>query len=199
MLALAIAAIVAILLTPAPSPLTLPTLTGTAAGAIAPIDGSWTVGQGSVAGYRVQEEFLGLGNTIVGRSTGVTGTVVIINGEVSAASFRVDLAAVEAGGKTQPQLAGIMDTTMDPDATFTLTRPIAPSETPTANTSFVFEATGLLTMHGTTRLVTVAITARYTGSLLEATGSIPVRFSQWNIQSPVQNTGYVEFLLILRR
>ncbi len=198
-LALTIAGILALLLAPAPSPLTLPRLTETASGAIAPLNGSWTAGHGSVAGYRVKEEFLGLGNTVVGRSTAVTGTVVIIQDEVSSASFRVDLTAVETGGKTQPQLAGIMDTKVYPDATFTLTKPIEPSVSPRIDKSFVFDATGLLTMHGTTRAVTVAITARYTGSLLEATGSIPVLFSQWNIRSPVENSGDVEFLLILRR
>ncbi len=142
---------------------------------------------------------MGIGNTVVGRSTVVAGTVVISQGEVSSASFRVDLATVEAGGKPQPQLAGIMDTTMYPDATFRLTTPIVLSVPPTVNKSFIFDAIGLLTMHGTTRAVTVAITARYTGSILEATGSIPVDFSQWNIQSPVENSGDVEFLLMLRR
>lgn len=198
-LVVSIVGIVALLLAPAPSPLTLPMPGQTAAGAIAPIDGSWTAGQGSIAGYRVQEEFMGIGNTVVGRSTVVAGTVVISQGEVSSASFRVDLATVEAGGKPQPQLAGIMDTTMYPDATFRLTTPIVLSVPPTVNKSFIFDAIGLLTMHGTTRAVTVAITARYTGSILEATGSIPVDFSQWNIQSPVENSGDVEFLLMLRR
>jgi polyisoprenoid-binding protein YceI len=198
-LVVVIVGIVALVLAPAPSPLTLPRPGQRAAGAIAPIDGSWTAEQGSVAGYRVQEEFLGIGNTVVGRSTAVTGRVVISLGEVSSASFRVDLATVEAGGKTQPQLAGIMDTKMYPDATFMLTTPIVLRVPPTVNKSFVFEAIGLLTMHGTTRMVTVAITARDTGSILEATGSIPVHFSQWNIQSPVENSGDVEFLLMLRR
>ncbi len=92
-----------------------------------------------------------------------------------------------------------MDTKTYPDATFMLTTPIVLRVPPTVNKSFVFEAIGLLTMHGTTRMVTVAITARDTGSILEATGSIPVHFSQWNIQSPVENSGDVEFLLMLRR
>jgi hypothetical protein len=56
-------------------------------------------------------------------------------------------------------------------------------------------------MHGTTHRVTFQATARYGGSLLEAAGSIPVLFPDWNIHTPefLQNHGLLEFLLVLRR
>ena len=76
-------------LQPTLAPLGLPA--GHAAPAAGPIDGTWHVAAGSVAGFRVRESFLGSGNDTVGRTTAVTGTAVISGRQVTAASFRIDL------------------------------------------------------------------------------------------------------------
>ncbi len=186
---------------PVPAPLALPKLNAAAAGTgSAPVSGTWTAGKGSLAGYRVREEFLGPGNIMVGRTSAVTGNVVIAHNDASSASFRVGLTTVTANGKTQPQLAKILDTASFPDATVTLTKPIAVGSGLVMNKTFTVKATGLLAMHGITRPVTFEVTARYSGSLLDASGSIPVLFSDWNIHAPqfLQNHGLLEFLLILR-
>lgn len=186
---------------PVPAPLALPKLNAAAAGTgNAPADGTWTAGTGSRAGYSVREEFLGAGNTIAGRTSAVTGKVVLARNAVSSASFRVSLTTVTANGKTQPQLAKILDTTSFPDATVTLTKPIATGSGLVTNKTLTFTVTGLLTMHGITRPATFDVSARYTGSLLEAAGTIPVVFSSWDIHAPLflQNHGSLGFLLILR-
>jgi polyisoprenoid-binding protein YceI len=186
---------------PVPAPLALPKLTAAALGnAGAPVNGTWTAGKGSLAGYRVREEFIGPGSTMVGRTSAVTGQVVIAHNEVTAASFRVDLTTVTANGKAQPQFAKILDTASFSAATFTLTRPITAGSGLVMNKTFTVQATGLLTMHGVTRPVTFQATARYSGSLLEAAGSIPVLFSNWSIRTPelLQNHTLLEFLLVLR-
>jgi polyisoprenoid-binding protein YceI len=183
------------------APLALPKLTAAAAGqGSAPVNGTWTAGKGSLAGYRVREDFLGPGNTMAGRTSAVTGKVVIAHNDLSSASFRVGLTAVTVNGKTQPQLAKILDTARFPDATLTLTKPVAAGSGLVMNKTFRVQAAGLLSMHGTTRPVTFEVTARYSGSLLEAAGSIPVLFSDWNIHTPqfLQNHGLLEFLLVLR-
>ena len=185
---------------PVPAPLALPKLTAAAAGnASAPINGTWMTGKGSLAGYRVREDFIGPGSSMVGRTSAVTGEVVIAHAEVTSASFRIGLTTVTVNGKAQPQLAKILDTASFPDATFTLTKPITAGSGLVMNKTFAVQATGLLTMHGTTRPVTFQATARYSGSLLEA-GSIPVVFPDWNIHTPefLQNHGLLEFLLVLR-
>jgi polyisoprenoid-binding protein YceI len=187
---------------PVPAPLALPKLNAAAAGkGSTPVDGTWTAGKGSLAGYRVREEFFGPGNSLVGRTSAVTGKVVIAHNDVTSASFRVDLTTVTASGKAQPQLAKIIDTASFPDATLTLTKPIVTGSGLVMNKTFRVKATGMLAMHGTTRPVTFQATARYSGSLLEAAGSIPVLFSDWNIHAPefLQNHGLLEFLLVLRR
>ena len=186
---------------PVPAPLALPRLNAAAGGTgSAQVNGTWIAGGGSLGGYRVREDFLGPGNTMVGRTSAVTGSVVIAHDEVTSVSLRVDLATVTANGKTEPQFAKILDTASLPDATFTLTKPIAAGSGLVMNKAFRVQATGLLSMHGTTHRVTFQATARYSGSLLEAAGSIPVLFSGWNIHTPqfLQNHGLLEFLLVLR-
>jgi polyisoprenoid-binding protein YceI len=188
---------------PAAAPLTLPPpITTTAATAGSTIDGTWTVEKGSLAGYRVDESFLWQRDSVVGRTSAVTGQVVIADAEASSASFRVDLTTVKANGKTQPQFAGILGTASYRYATFTLTAPIVPVADPAVDKTFTTKATGLLSIHGVTRPVTVGLNVRYSGSVLEEAGSIPVVFSDWNIKAPgypLQNHGVVEFLLVMQQ
>lgn len=187
---------------PTPAPLTLPKLHASGTGlAISSINGTWTVGKGSLAGYHVREDFLGPGNSVVGRTGTVGGKAVIADDQVSSASFRVDLASLKSNGKTQPQFAGILATASHPDASLILTSPIVAGSSLAINKEFRAKATGQLAMHGSTRSVTFEITARYNGSELEAVGSIPVVFSDWNIKAPsfLQNNGVVEFLLVMHR
>jgi polyisoprenoid-binding protein YceI len=185
-----------------PAPLTLPELHATGAGVgSTSIDGTWTAGKGSLAGYRVREDFLGPGDSVVGRTNGVTGHVVISHSQVSSASFRVDLTSLKSNGKTQAQFAGIMGTASHPDATLTLTAPIVPSSSPATNKEFRANVAGQLAMHGSTHSVTFEITARYGGSTLEAVGSVPIVFSDWDIKAPtfLQSSGVVEFQLVMHR
>jgi len=183
--------------TPAP---TLSQLNPKAAGAgSSSIDGTWTVGKGSLAGYRVPEEFLWQHGALVARTSAVTGNFVIAHGEVSSAALRVDLTTVTANGKIPSGLAGILDTASHPDAIFTLTKPVVIGSEPAINKTFTASATGLLAIHGTSRLVTFTVAARYGGSVLEATGHIPIVFSDWNIKAPfaIQKQGVAEFLLVM--
>jgi polyisoprenoid-binding protein YceI len=152
-----------------------------------------------MAGYRVPEDFLWQHGILVARTSAVTGTFVIAENEVSSADLRVDLRKVTANGKELPTLAEILGTAKYPEAIFTLTQPIVIGPEPAPNKAFTARATGLLAIHGTTRSLTFAVTARHSGSELQATGSIPVVFSDWNIKPPfaIQKQGDLEFLLVL--
>ncbi len=93
-----------------------------------------------------------------------------------------------------------------PTATFTLAHPVALSPAFTSGAIITVTATGRLEMNGTSRLVTVTITCRRDGSAVQAAGSIPVAFSDWDIRAPagfgflgsLANHGVAEFLLVLR-
>jgi polyisoprenoid-binding protein YceI len=174
--------------------------------ATAPLDGTWKVGSGSEAGYRVQEILFGQSTTAVGRTSSVTGQMVITGGQVSSATFTVDMTTLHSDrSQRDAQVQGrIMDTSQFPHATFTATAPIALSPVPANGVTIHPNVTGQLTLHGTTRTVTVPLEARRAGNTIEVTGSIPVVFADYQIPNPTlagvvttQDHGVVEFLLAL--
>ena len=80
------AVVLAVKLQPIPAALRLPT--AAPATPIGSVEGTWRVGSGSVAGYRVRETFFGLGNFAVGRTTDVEGTLRVAGDVVTSAVFR---------------------------------------------------------------------------------------------------------------
>ena len=171
------------------------------------LDGTWAVSAGSVAGFRVPETAFGMSNDAVGRTTAVSGTVVISGDRVTSATFRIDLAALTVNGKTQPQFAKSLDTQSFPDATFTLAKPVELGSSFASGATVRVTATGRLTMNGVTHLVTATVSARRDGAALQAAGSIPVTFSAWGIKGPagygffasLANHGTAEFLVSAHR
>ena len=190
---------------PAPAKLTLKsTAPAGAALTASQVDGTWTVGSGSQAGYRVQEVLAGQNNTAVGRGDGVTGSLQIAGTKVTMASFTVNLTTVVSDqSERDVQFNGrIMDTAQFPKATFTLTKPIDLGSVPRLNQKIAVKAVGTLLMHGVTKPVTASMQAEDAGSTISISGEIPVVFANWNIANPsfgsfvkTQNNGLVEFLL----
>lgn len=170
------------------------------------VDGTWKVASGSQAGYRIEEVLFGQSNTAVGRTNSVTGTITVTGTSVSKGGFTVDMTTVKSD-RTQRdhQFQGrIMQTSMYPTSTFTLTKPIDLGTVPPDGKSVTAGATGDLTLHGTTRPVTFSVTAQRRGSSIQVTGSIPITFADWNISNPsfggtvtTQDHGILEFLLNL--
>jgi len=186
------------------APLTLPTSVRPPAGTT---DGTWDVSAGSVAGFRVRETALGLSNDTVGRTSAVTGTVVITGNEVTTARFQIGLTTVKVGAKTQPQFATSLDTRQYPTATFVLARPATLASAFASGSTITAEAFGQLTMHGIARSVAFPVSGRRAGPAIDVTGSIPVTFAAWGIKGPagygfigsLADHGVAEFLLIMRR
>jgi polyisoprenoid-binding protein YceI len=183
-----------------------------ASGAVA---GTWTVGSGSVVGYRVNEVLLGQNATAVGRTTSVTGHLTIAGTAVTAASFSVPMDTIHSDkSQRDAQFDGrIMDVAQYPTGTFTLTSPIDLGSLPAAGVIKSYTAHGKLTLHGTTRAVTFTLTAERSAgkhgaakdgrNQIEVAGDIPVLFSDYNIQNPsfagfvtTQDHGLLEFLLV---
>ena len=196
-----------------PGNATTSTQAGTGAGtsgstSTGPVAGSWTVGSGSIVGYRVNEVLLGQNATAVGRTSDVTGHLTIAGSTVTAAAFTVPMATVHSDkSQRDAQFDGrIMDVSQYPTGTFTLTSPIDLAPLPAVGVIKDYTAHGRLTLHGTTRAVTFTLTAELKGGHIEVAGDIPVLFSDYNIQNPsfagfvtTQDHGLLEFLLILSR
>jgi polyisoprenoid-binding protein YceI len=190
---------------PTAAPLALPS--GPASAPVGSLDGTWKVAAGSLAGFRVQESALGLSNDAVGRTSAVTGSVVISGDRFTSAAFRVDLAALTVNGKQQPQVAASLHTGQYPGATFTLAGPVALGPAPVAGGTIRLTVSGQLAMNGATHRVTANVSARRDGATLQVAGSIPVAFSVWDIKEPgafgflgsLADHGTAEFLLTLRQ
>jgi polyisoprenoid-binding protein YceI len=205
LLILAVAATgIVVELMPVPAPLAL---TGSAAAPAGPLDGTWRVAGGSVAGFRVRETVIGFSNDVTGRTGDVTGTVVVSGAAALSATVQVSLAAIKVNGKTgQPQLVKSLGVTAHPVATVILARPVPLSATFDRGAAVTRTAAATLTLNGTTHPVTVTLSARRDGTAIEVAGSLPIAFPDFRITSPtgygflgsLASNGTAEFLLVLR-
>ena len=125
------------------------------------VTGTWTVGSGSVVGYRVNEVLLGQNATAVGRTSSVTGHLTISGSAATAANFSVPMDTIHSDkSQRDAQFDGrIMDVSQYPTGTFTLTSPIELGSRPASGVIKSYTAHGKLTLHGTTRAVTFTLTA----------------------------------------
>jgi len=175
--------------------------------ASASLDGTWNVDSGSQAGYRVKEVLFGQSSEAVGRTSAVTGQITVSGRQVESGSFTVDLTKVTSDeDRRDGQFQGrIMDTAANPTATFKLLHPITLEELPADGETVTATAQGELTLHGTTKQVTVEVTAQRNGDGFEVSGSIPVAFADYDIPNPsfgavtTEDNGEIEFLLIFTR
>lgn len=190
-----------------PASSTSPSATSSSASSTS-LDGTWSVGSGSVVGYRVHETLLGQSNTATGRTSSVTGSLTVAGDTVTAGSFSADLTSV-ASDKSQRdhQFQGrIMNTATYPTATFKLTQPVALGSEPADGVTVTRQATGDLTLHGVTKSITFAVSVKRTGSTIAASGSVPIVFADYNIANPsfagtvtTDDHGTLEFLLNFTR
>lgn len=181
--------------------------TGNTASSAVPADGTWKVGTGSQAGYRVHETLVGQSTTAVGRTSKVTGTATISGTQLSAATFTVDMATVTSDKSQRDdrfRSSSVMDTAQYPNGTFTLTTPVALGTIPAPGRKVTEHVTGNLSLHGVTKPVSFDVTAVRTGATLAVQGSIPVTFSDFGVTAPdfagfvtVDHSGQIEFLLDL--
>jgi polyisoprenoid-binding protein YceI len=187
-----------------PAAATSPGATSSSETSSSSVDGTWSVGSGSVVGYRVHETLLGQSNIATGRTSSVTGSLTVAGDTVMSGSFSADLTSV-ASDKSQRdhQFQGrIMNTATYPTATFKLTQPIALGSEPADGVTVTKQATGDLTLHGVTKSITFAVSVKKTGSTIAASGSVPIVFADYDIANPsfagtvtTDDHGTLEFLL----
>jgi polyisoprenoid-binding protein YceI len=196
----------------APAPLTLgsssagdpttgPTTGGGGGGGRSVADGTWSLGDGSLVGYRISETIFGQSNVAVGRTSSITGSVTIAGDTVTKGSFTVEMTTVASDeARRDVQFNDrIMETSTYPTATFALTGPIDLGRIPAEGGTGTYRATGTLTLHGVTKTVTFTVQARRSGSAFEVAGSIPVTFADYGIENPsfgfvtTEDHGVLEF------
>jgi polyisoprenoid-binding protein YceI len=160
------------------------------------VDGTWKVDtsigsfsdfSGSFVGYRVQEQLATIGgNTAVGRTPDVSGTLTISGTKVTSATITADLTTLQSDDSRrdgQLRRQGI-ETGTFPTATFTLTSPIEVGSVPADGQEVAVTASGKLTLHGVTKDVQIPLKARLTGSVIQVSGSLPIVFADYGIEKP---------------
>jgi polyisoprenoid-binding protein YceI len=178
------------------------------------LDGSWSVGEGSVVGYRVREKLASLPaqSDAVGRTSSVTGqTTIEAAGEavrVTTAQFQADVTTLTSDREMRDRRIHTMGLESDtyPTATFTLTSPVeVPSAALTGATVDV-TLTGDLEIHGVKKSVAIDAKAVHTADGIEVLGSITFPFSDFGMTPPsiggfvsVENDATLEFLVALKK
>lgn len=160
--------------------------------------GMWSVGQGSVAGYRVREKLLRLpaSNDAVGRTSSMTG------------AFRLtgdgDVLRVEKGMRIEADISTLksdedrrddhmrtmaIETDLYPTASFVTTSDIVlPADLIASGRTSVTVA-GDLTLHGITRPVAIPLRAQHAGGRIEVVGSVTFPWEYFGMKQP--NLSYV--------
>jgi polyisoprenoid-binding protein YceI len=169
-------------------------------------EGTWGSTDESIAGYRVGEVLFGQSTEAVGRTNDVDGSLTIEGTTVTQADFEIDMTTVESDeSRRDAQFSGnVMDVDTFPTATFELTEPIELDDV-SEGTVVTAEATGDLTLRGTTQPVTIELEGRYTGDRLEVVGSLTIVFAEWDIPNPsrpgidTEDQGLLEVLLVFAR
>lgn len=182
------------------------------------IDGTWNVDTSigsfsdfsdSFVGYRVQEQLASIGgNTAVGRTPAVSGSLTIAGTKVTATTIQADLTGLQSDdNRRDGQLSHQgLETSTFPTATFTLTSPIDLGSVPADGTEVSVTATGTLTLHGQTKDVKIPLKAKLSGNTIVVTGSLEITFADYGITKPnsfavlsIADTGTLELQLFFTK
>ena len=173
----------------------------TSSGTATASGGTWTITTGSVAGYRVKEQFVGQSSAheAVARTSDVSGQVSVAQSggayQLTSATVTVRLASLAS----VDQVAGYNVTNRDrivqgslnvssfPTAVF-VAQPVAlPAGVETGQTVTV-TVPGQLTIHGVTKDVTATLQLRVSGAAAQIAGTIATNMTDFGISPP--NIGF---------
>jgi polyisoprenoid-binding protein YceI len=158
--------------------------------------GKWTVGPGSLVGYRAKEKLINQAaeTEAVARTSQVTGSLIVAVGggtvDVSQMAFVVQLASLMSQDKYASYQVYQRDffvrsiylqTDSFPTATF---KAVSASFPLPASGPVTLDVTGMLTVHGLTKRVTAHVQAQAAGDQAEVAGWIAVDMRDFGIDPP---------------
>lgn len=178
--------------TDSPSKLTLQTKGSTAAAPTGDLAGTWTVADGSVAGYRVREKLAQLPapSDAVGRTGAVTGQVTIADQggayRAGSADFTVDVSQLRSDqDKRDNKIRSIgLETGTYPQATFAAAGPVAIPDDAVKGKAVRVQTDGDLTLHGVTKRVTIPLDVQRDGAQVKVVGSYQFGWSDFGMTAP---------------
>jgi polyisoprenoid-binding protein YceI len=175
-------------LSTSPSPATSTSSSGLA--------GTWKVTTGSLAGYRVQELFVGetSKHVAVARTSNVSGGLTVSGDasgyQVSGITLTADVTSLhsvdQVVGRNVTQRDGVVSRQLDvqqfPNAMFTATSASVPGTITTSQVEV--SVAGKLTIHGVTWDVTVSAKAQAAGDKIEIAGTIAINMADYGVAPP---------------
>lgn len=165
-------------------------------------DGTWTVGSGSFAGYRLNEVLNGADVTVTGRTEDVGGSLTVEDDRLTAADLvlKVETITTDSGRRDQYFRTSAIDTSRFPEARFTLTEPVDVSATLEGETRTI-PITGDLTLNGQTVSVEANVQSAFSDGAAKLVGQIPMTWAEFGVEAPnlgfvaVEDSGFIEFSL----
>jgi polyisoprenoid-binding protein YceI len=179
-----------------PSALGLSAATPSAAASTGSLAGKWTVASGSVAGYRVNELFVGQTSkhAAVARTSTVSGSATVtgdassyqVNG-ITITAVLTNLHSVDSvAGRDVSQRDGFVARSMNlqqfPNATFTASSVTVAASS--AGQPVDLSLPGTLTIHGVTKNVTATARAQQNGGNVEVAGSVTIDMTDYGVTPP---------------
>jgi polyisoprenoid-binding protein YceI len=179
------------------------------------IAGTWSVVEGSQAGYRVREQLANLPaeSDAVGRTSDVSGSITIVaagdGAQVTDGMLTVDTTTIASDeGRRDDRLRSEgLETDAFPTATFTLTEPVDIAASALAGSPADITLVGDLTLHGVTTSVEIPAQAQLVDGQIQVAGSITFDLADFGITPPniggfivsIADQGALEFLVVLAR
>lgn len=169
-----------------------PATTGTSSASSASTQ-TWTVDPsitgsdgGSFAGFRIEEELSSIGSTTaVGRTSGVTGTVVLEGTQLMSGEFTVDLTSITTDdSRRDDKVQTALETSAFPEATFVADGPIDLGTLPADGEAISVSVPGTLTVHGVSEEITMDLDAVVSDGVLTIVGSTTITFSDFGVSAP---------------
>jgi len=161
--------------------------------------GTWKVTTGSLAGYRVQELFVGetSKHLAVARTSNVSGGLTVSGVssdgsgyQVSAITLTADLSSLQSvdtvAGRNVAQRDGVVSRQLNvqqfPSATFAATSASVPGTVVTSQVDVT--VAGRLTIRGVTKDVTVSAKAQVSGDKIEIAGTTTINMTDYGVTPP---------------
>lgn len=161
------------------------------------------------AGFRIDEVLSSIGaKTVVGRTPGVAGQVVIEEAAVIGAEFVIDMTGLitDSGARTGALRSQAIETSSFPEATFVLTSAIDLGQVPAQGDQVSVVAVGDLTVHGVTRTVEFPLAVSHQSGVIVVFGQLELALADFGVSAPsaavvvsVEDTAIMELQLFLTR
>lgn len=178
------------------------------------VDGTWEIVPGAghnftQAGYTFREVLPGGEKTTSGRTDNtdtenVSGELVVRSGILEEGLVTVELASISSDNSRRDVNVrnDILHTDVFPEASFSLTKPVDLKSVPEDGSVAEVQATGDLTIHGTTKEITTRLKVLRTGEYVLVEGKVPFNRLDFGVETgdfvaaSIEEEGTLDLLLV---